>query len=197
METNSNITNQIIIKDNTANPAPLGLLGFGMTTILLNIHNAGIFELDSMIMGMGIFMGGIAQIFAGLQEWKKNNTFGATAFVAYGSFWLSLVALWLIPATSFGAAYKSSETALGWYLLLWGIFTFFMFIGTLKLNRMLQVVFSTLTVLFILLAVSAFTENKSLHTIAGYEGIICGASAFYGSMAIIINEVYGRKVLPV
>ena len=197
METNSNITNQIIIKDNTANPAPLGLLGFGMTTILLNIHNAGIFELDSMIMGMGIFMGGIAQIFAGLQEWKKNNTFGATAFVAYGSFWLSLVALWLIPATSFGAAYKSSETALGWYLLLWGIFTFFMFIGTLKLNRMLQVVFSTLTVLFVLLAASAFTENKSLHTIAGYEGIICGASAFYGSMAIIINEVYGRKVLPV
>jgi succinate-acetate transporter protein len=197
METNSNITNQIIIKDNTANPAPLGLLGFGMTTILLNIHNAGFFELDSMIMGMGIFMGGIAQIFAGLQEWKKNNTFGATAFVAYGSFWLSLVTIWLIPATSFGAAYKSSETALGWYLLLWGIFTFFMFIGTLKLNRLLQVIFSTLTVLFILLAVSAFTENKSLHTIAGYEGIICGASAFYGCFALILNEVYGRKVLPV
>lgn len=73
---------QIIIKDDTANPAPLGLLGFGMTTILLNIHNAGIYELDSMIMGMGIFMGGIAQIFAGFQEWKKNNTFGATAFTA-------------------------------------------------------------------------------------------------------------------
>src|SRR4030095_12243265 len=116
----------IVIKDTTANPAPLGLLGFGMTTILLNIHNAGIYELDSMIMGMGIFMGGIAQIFAGLQEWKKNNTFGATAFTAYGSFWLSLVALWLIP-TSFGAAFKSSETAIGWYLLLWGVFTFFMF----------------------------------------------------------------------
>ena len=186
----------IIIKDNTANPAPLGLLGFGMTTILLNIHNAGIFELDSMIMGMGIFVGGIAQIFAGLQEWKKNNTFGATAFVAYGSFWLSLVAIWLIPATSFGAAYKSSETAIGWYLLLWGVFTFFMFIATLKLNRMLQIVFSTLTVLFVLLAISAFTENKSLHSFAGYEGIICGASAFYGSMAQVINEVYGRKVFP-
>ena len=186
----------IIIKDNTANPAPLGLLGFGMTTILLNIHNAGIYELDSMIMGMGIFMGGIAQIFAGLQEWKKNNTFGATAFTAYGAFWLSLVALWLIPATTFGAAYKSSETAIGWYLLLWGVFTFFMFIGTLKLNRLLQIVFSTLTVLFILLSVSAFTDNKSLHTIAGYEGILCGASAFYGCVAQIINEIYARKVLP-
>src|ERR1043165_10140356 len=90
-----------IIKDTTANPAPLCLLGFGMTTVLLNLHNAGWFELDSMIMGMGIFMGGIAQIFAGLQEWKKNNTFGATAFTAYGSFWLSLVALWLIRKTSF------------------------------------------------------------------------------------------------
>ncbi|MEP6683506.1 MAG: acetate uptake transporter [Parafilimonas sp.] len=197
MDTISNVaSNQTIIKDNTANPAPLGLLGFGMTTILLNLHNAGIIELDSMIMGMGIFMGGIAQIFAGLQEWKKNNTFGATAFVAYGSFWLSLVAIWLIPSTSFGASFKSSETAIAWYLLLWGIFTFFMFIGTLKLNRMLQVVFSTLTLLFILLAVSIFTDNKLLHTIAGYEGIICGASAFYGCVAIIINEVYGRKVFP-
>ncbi len=198
MDTNTNIaSNQtIIIKDSTANPAPLGLLGFGMTTILLNIHNAGIFELDSMIMGMGIFMGGIAQIFAGLQEWKKNNTFGATAFTAYGSFWLSLVAIWLIPSTSFGAAYKSSETALGWYLILWGIFTFFMFIGTLKLSRVLQVVFFTLTVLFVLLAISAFTDNKSLHTFAGYEGIVCGASAFYGCVAQILNEVYGRKVMP-
>lgn len=186
----------IIIKDTTANPAPLGLLGFGMTTILLNIHNAGIYELDSMIMGMGIFMGGIAQIFAGLQEWKKNNTFGATAFTAYGSFWLSLVALWLIPNTSFGAVYKSSETAIGWYLLLWGVFTFFMFIGSLKFSRLLQIVFSTLTVLFVLLAISAFTENKSLHTIAGYEGIVCGTSAFYGCVAQVINEVYGRKVFP-
>jgi len=186
----------ITIRDTTANPAPLGLLGFGMTTILLNIHNAGFYELDSMIMGMGIFMGGIAQIFAGLQEWKKNNTFGATAFTAYGSFWLSLVALWLIPNTSFGAAYKSSETAVGWYLLIWGIFTFFMFIGTLKLNRLLQVIFSTLTVLFFLLAISDFTGSKQLHTIAGYEGILCGASAFYGCVAQVINEVYGRKVFP-
>jgi succinate-acetate transporter protein len=198
MDTNSNIaSNQpIIIKDNTANPAPLGLLGFGMTTIFLNLHNAGFYEMDSMIMGIGIFMGGIAQIFAGLQEWKKNNTFGATAFVAYGSFWLSFVALLLIPNTSFGAAFKSSETAIAWYLLLWGIFTFFMFIATLKLNRMLQVVFSTLTILFVLLAVAFFTGNKSIHTFAGYEGILCGASAFYGCVAQVINEVYGRKVFP-
>ena len=198
MEPSSGNAEQVlIIRDTTANPAPLGLLGFGMTTVLLNLHNAGLFELNAMIMGMGIFVGGIAQIFAGLQEWKKNNTFGATAFTAYGSFWLSLVAIWLIPSTSFGAAYKSSETAIGWYLLLWGVFTFFMFIGTWKLNRMLQIVFFTLTLLFILLAISAFTDNKSLHTFAGYEGIFCGASAFYGCCALIINEVYGKKVLPI
>ena len=194
--TNDAPNQTIIIKDSTSNPAPLGLLGFGMTTILLNIHNAGIYELDSMIMGMGIFMGGIAQIFAGLQEWKKNNTFGATAFTAYGSFWLSLVALWLIPTTSFGAAFKSSETAIGWYLLLWGLFTFFMFIATLKLNRLLQLIFLTLTILFFLLSASVFTGNTSLHTVAGYEGIICGLSAFYGCVAQVINEVYGKKVLP-
>ena len=108
------------IKDSTANPAPLGLLGFGMTTVLLNIHNAGIYELDSMILGMGIFMGGLAQVMAGYQEWKKNNTFGATAFTAYGMFWLSLVAIIIIPKTSFGTDLKSSETAMGWYLFMWG-----------------------------------------------------------------------------
>lgn len=185
-----------IAKDMTSNPAPLGLLGFGMTTILLNLHNAGLFELNAMIMGMGIFMGGIAQIFAGLQEWKKNNTFGATAFTAYGSFWLSLVAIWLIPKTSVGASFKSSETAIAWYLLLWGLFTFFMFIGTLKLNRVLQVIFGSLTILFLLLAISDFTSNASLKIVAGYEGIFCGLSAVYGCAALILNEVYGKVVLP-
>jgi succinate-acetate transporter protein len=197
METLSTRTEQItIIKDTTANPAPLGLLGFGMTTVLLNLHNAGIFELNSMIMGMGIFVGGIAQILAGVQEWKKNNTFGATAFTAYGAFWLSLVALWLIPKTSFGAAYKSSEDGVAWYLLMWGLFTLFMFFGTLRLNRVLQVIFFTLTILFFLLAAADFTGNTSLRVFAGYEGIVCGLSAFYGCVALVLNEVYGKTVLP-
>ena len=186
----------IILRDTTANPAPLGLLGFGMTTILLNLHNAGLIELDAMIMGMGIFMGGIAQMFAGLQEWKKNNTFGATAFTAYGAFWLSLVALWLIPKTTFGATFKSSENAVAWYLLLWGIFTLFMFIGTLRLNRVLQTVFLSLTILFILLAISDFSGNANLKIFAGYEGIFCGLSAFYGCVAQILNELYKKEVLP-
>jgi hypothetical protein len=127
----TDVTTESIIKDTSANPAPLGLIGFGMTTILLNIHNAGFFPVNSMIMGMGIFVGGIAQIFAGLLESKKNNTFGLTAFTAYGSFWLSLVAIWVLPAL--GLAEKTDETAMGLYLALWGFFTFCMFLGTLRL----------------------------------------------------------------
>ena len=92
-ETASGIITQIKNLDVTGNPAPLGLLGFGMTTVLLNLHNAGFFALGSMILAMGIFYGGLAQVIAGIQEWKKNNTFGATAFTSYGFFWLSLVAL--------------------------------------------------------------------------------------------------------
>jgi uncharacterized protein len=187
----------VAIRDTTANPAPLGLLGFGMTTVLLNLHNAGLYELNSMIIGMGIFVGGIAQIIAGIQEWKKNNTFGATAFTAYGSFWITLVTIWLLPRTTIGAGLKSDEVSMGWFLLLWGLFTAFMFIGTLKLNRALQTVFGSLLVLFLLLSISDFTGINSIKKVAGVEGIFCGLSAIYASAAQIINEVYQKTVLPV
>ncbi len=188
--------NTFTIKDSTGNPAPMGLLGFGMTTVLLNLHNAGLYELNSMIIGMGIFVGGIMQIIAGIQEWKKNNTFGATAFTAYGSFWISLVAIWLIPRSSIGTDLKSDEVSMGWYLLMWGVFTAFMFIGTLRLNRVLQIVFGSLTILFLLLAIGDFTGIKVIKVIAGIEGIFCGLSAIYGCAAQVLNEVYGEKVLP-
>lgn len=188
--------NTITIKDTTSNPAPLGLLGFGMTTVLLNLHNAGLYELNSMIIGMGIFVGGIAQIIAGIQEWKKNNTFGATAFTAYGSFWISLVTIWILPRTSFGSDLKSDEVSMGWYLLMWGIFTAFMFVGTLRLNRALQVVFGSLVILFVLLAAGDFTGIKAIKVVAGIEGIFCGLSAMYACAAQILNEVYGRTLLP-
>lgn len=187
----------VVLKDTIANPAPLGLFGFGSTTILLNLHNAGFYGLNSMIIGMGIFVGGLAQIFAGLQEFKKNNTFGATAFCAYGVFWLSLVAIWLLPKASFGAAYASNEASMAAYLFIWGLFTLFMFFGTLRLSRLLRVVFATLTVLFFLLAIGDCTGNAGIKTFAGYEGIVCGLSAFYGSVALTLNEVYGKTVLPV
>ncbi|MBI9102838.1 MAG: acetate uptake transporter [Spirochaetales bacterium] len=178
---------------NYGNPAPLGLLGFGMTTILLNIHNAGFFPLTSMILGMGIFVGGLAQIIAGLQEWKINNTFGATAFTLYGFFWLSFVALKLLPGQDITA---SSSFDAGFYLLLWGLFTAFMFIGTLKISRAHQTIFASLTILFILLAIGDFTENHIIKTIAGFEGIFCGFSAFYTAVALVLNEVFGKSILP-
>ena len=185
---------ETVIKDTSANPAPLGLTGFGLTTILLNIHNAGFYPNNSMILGMGIFVGGIAQIIAGILESKKNNTFGLTAFVAYGSFWLSLVAIWALPRL--GIADKADETAMGFYLFIWGLFTFGMFIGTLRLNRALQVVFGSLVVLFWLLALGDFTHSAAIKTLAGYEGIFCGFSAWYAAIAQVLNEVYGRVVLP-
>lgn len=186
--------NYTIIKDNTANPAPLGLFGFGMTTILLNLHNAGGFALGSTILAMGIAFGGIAQVIAGVMEWKKNNTFGATAFTAYGFFWLSLVLVLVLPKTGYASAPDKNEMAA--FLGLWGLFSLFMFIGTLKLNRALQLVFGTLVLLFFLLAISDFTENASLKIVAGYEGILCGFLAFYAALAQVLNEMSGRVVLP-
>jgi succinate-acetate transporter protein len=179
----------------TANPAPLGLCAFGMTTVLLNFHNAGFFEINSMILAMGIFYGGIAQVIAGIIEARKNNIFGLTAFTSYGFFWLSLVGLIVLPKLGWIAA--PSTGAMVAYLSVWGLFTFLLFFGTLKLNRALQFVFASLTILFILLAVGDCTENSSIKHLAGYEGIVCGASAIYTGVAVLLNEVHGKIVLPV
>lgn len=187
----TNITN---IKEITANPAPLGLMGFGMTTILLNIHNAGFFELDAMILAMGIFYGGLAQVIAGIMEFKKDNTFGATAFTSYGFFWLALVGLNILPLMGYGEVAGSLSMAA--FLFMWGVFTLFMFIGTLRINKALQVVFGSLTILFFLLAIGNFTGSTVVLTIAGYEGIICGFSAIYAAMAQVLNELYGKEILP-
>ncbi|WP_206684032.1 acetate uptake transporter [Pontibacter beigongshangensis] len=189
----SNISNIRVI-DSTSNPAPLGLLGFGLTTVLLNLANADFIPLTGMIMGMGIFVGGIAQIFAGLMEWKKNNTFGTVAFTAYGSFWIALVATWVLP--KMGLAEPADPVSMGWFLTLWGLFTFGMFIGTFRLSRALQIVFGTLVLLFALLALADFTGSHQVKLLGGYTGIICGLSAIYTCLAQILNEVYGKELLP-
>lgn len=188
-------TTPVPAKDGTANPAPLGLCAFGMTTVLLNLHNAGYFELNSMILAMGLFYGGLAQVIAGIIEAKKNNTFGLTAFTSYGFFWLSLVGL--IVMAKVGWIDKPSDNGMVAYLGVWGLFTFCMFFGTLKLNRALQFVFASLTILFILLAVGDATGNDSIKHFAGYEGIICGLSAIYTGIANVLNEVHGKTVLPI
>jgi len=183
------------LKDTTANPAPLGLLGFGMTTVLLNLHNAGFYELNSMILAMGICYGGAAQIVAGIMEWRKGNTFATTAFISYGLFWLSLVALIVLP--KLGWATASSDTAMAAYLFMWGLFTAVMFIGTFRLHVAGQVVFGSLTILFFLLAFGDFTNaSPGFKHFTGYEGIFCGFSAIYAGLAQVLNELYAKVILP-
>ncbi len=182
-----------------ANPGPLGLLGFGMTTVLLNIHNAGFLPLSIMIVAMGICLGGLAQIIAGVRELCQGNTFGGTAFTAYGLFWWSLVLIWVNPFAGTEAApgiESASATAMGFYLLLWGIFTIVMFIGTFKHNVATRVVFGSLALLFILLALGDFTGNHTITQIAGFEGIFCGLSAIYSASGQIINAEFGKTIVP-
>ena len=187
--------NIVTYNEITANPAPLGLMGFGMTTVLLNIHNAGFFGLDSMILAMGIFFGGMAQVVAGIMEFKKNNTFGTTAFTSYGFFWMALAALNILPEMGYGE--PAGSLSMASFLFMWGLFTLFMFIATLRISRALQVVFGSLTLLFFLLAIGNFTGSGLSLTIAGYEGILCGLSAIYAAMAQVINEVYGKEIMPI
>jgi uncharacterized protein len=172
------------------NPAPLGLMGFGMTTVLLNIHNAGFFPIGTMILAMGIFYGGLAQVIAGIMEFKKGNTFGTTAFTSYRFFWLTLVFILMVKEPG------TSAQLMGWYLFLWGLFTFFMWFGTFGKNRAIQFVFLSLTVLFFMLAIRDWTGSAAVGTLAGWEGIVCGASAIYTAMGEVLNEAKGRDVLP-
>jgi succinate-acetate transporter protein len=185
----------IEIKDKTANPAALGLLGFGLTTFLLNLHNAGVYQMNSMILGMGLFYGGFAQILAGIFDWKRGNMFGMIAFLSYGCFWISLCALMMIPKMGYGAA--ADPESMGWYLFIWGVFSTCMFVGTLKKSPWALVfVFFTVVILFFLLAAHNWTESKSTGKAAGIEGVICGISAIYTAFGEILNEVYGRTILP-
>jgi uncharacterized protein len=184
------------MSEKLANPAPLGLLGFGMTTVLLNLANAGIFPINSMILAMGIAYGGLAQVLVGAMEYKKGNTFGTVAFTSYGLFWWSLVLLLLIPGV-FGST-AANATAMAAYFLMWGIFTFAMFFGTLKANRALQFVFGSLFILFFMLTIKELIGNPVwFTTITGIEGVICGASAVYLAIAEVLNESRGKTVLPI
>lgn len=187
--------NIVYVKDLTGNPAALGLLGFGLTTILLNMHNAGFYPLNSMILAMGIFYGGIAQVIAGIMEWKKKSTFGATAFISFGMFWLTFVGLVVFP--KFGWGEPTSAKAMSAFLFVWGLFALVMFIATLKMHMALQVVFGTAALLFFLLAIADLTGSESLKMFAGYEGILCGLSAMYTGLAHVLNETYEKTILPI
>ena len=183
------------MKNETANPGPLGLVGFGLTTILLNLHNAGLFGLDTMILSMGIFVGGLLQILVGMLEFKKNNMFGVVAFTSYGAFWMSLVFLLVLPKLGLGAA--PSPIAMGYYLSVWGIFTLGLCVATLKMNATMKILFASVALLFGLLAIADFSGIESIKIIAGIEGVICGSIALYLAMAQLYNEYFEKEVLPI
>ncbi len=172
-------------------------MGFGMTTVLFNFHNAGFFPVSDMVLAMGVFYGGLAQIIAGLMEYKKGNTFGTTAFTSYGLLWLSLVAIIVLPDLGGGKGFRTDDIYMGWYLFLWGVFTFFMWLGTFGKSRGLQFVFLSLWVLFVLLALRDWTGQVLFARIGGWEGMVCGASAIYVAMAEVLEEARGKKILPV
>ncbi|MFH1150921.1 MAG: acetate uptake transporter [Actinomycetota bacterium] len=185
-----------------ANPAVLGLTCFGITTTLLNIHNVGIIKMDPTILGLGIFVGGLAQVIAGIMEFRKGNTFGTTAFLAYGTFWMSLV--FYVMSKSYRAmailskaGFHEGNAGLAWYLALWGLFTLFMTISTFKVNRVLQYVFISLTVLFFVLAIGNGWGNDVVVKIGGVIGITTGLAAMYLAQAELVNEMYGKTILPI
>ncbi|MHA1274022.1 MAG: acetate uptake transporter [Promethearchaeota archaeon] len=184
------------MSEELANPAPLGLMCFGMTTVLLNLHNAGLYVFGTMILSMGLLYGGMAQIIAGIMEYKKGNTFGTTVFISYGTFWMTLVFLKIMPNTGLWDT-PPDTLAVASYLIMWGIFSIIMFLGTFNKNRTLQIIFITLIILFFLLAIGDITGLAYITIIAGYEGIVCGSLAIYLAMAEIINENYGRDILPI
>lgn len=172
----------------------IGLMAFGMTTVLLNLVNIGKYELGSVLPGMAIPFGGLAQIIAGLLEYFNGNNFGCIAFMSYGSFWISLSFVWILPPTH--VIPETEGGLLGVYLILWGIFTLCMFVCTLRKNVSIAVVFGSLVLLFFLLGLAEITGNVPLLRVSAVVGVICGCSAMYTSMAELLENQFGRELLP-
>jgi succinate-acetate transporter protein len=169
-------------------------MGFGMTTILLSLSNAGYFALGAAILTMGLFFGGAAQIIAGLMEFKKGNTFGMTVFCSFGFFWVVIIVTILAP--KLGLANAESAQALAWFFFLWGIYVVYLTIGTLRTNRLMQFTFVTLAIVFFLLSAADATGNGDIKVLAGYIGILAGAGAVYMAASHVLQEALGKSVLP-
>lgn len=175
-----------------SNPAALGLAGFAFTTWMLSMINAGWFSADGMgdVLALAFAYGGTAQIIAGVLEFPRGNTFGTTAFISYGAFWWSFA---LLVAFFSGAV---PEGFIGWYLFVWGVFTFYMWIASLRTTTSVQLVFLALWITYLLLAIGDWSGAVLATRIGGYTGLITALLAFYASAAEVINETYGHAVLP-
>jgi uncharacterized protein len=179
-----------------ADPGPLGLAAFAMTTFLLSLFNAGLAPeaLESTVLPLALFYGGLAQLIAGLFEFRKANTFGATAFVSYGAFWLAFAAF--VKFVEPGLPTGQATTGAGLFLLGWAIFTGYMAIASLRTTGALIAVFVLLFLTFLLLAIGDLTGTDGIATIGGYLGILTALAAWYASFAVVTNATWGRQVLP-
>ena len=181
-----------------ADPGALGLAAFATTTFVLSVFNAGLMstELEPVVLPLSFFFGGIAQFLAGMWEFRKGNTFGATAFGAYGMFWASFAAYVQFVVPELGGTTKAAA-ATGLYLLAWTIFTAIMLVASLRTNGAIIGVFVTLLVTFLLLTIGELSGASAIATIGGWVGILTALVAWYAAGAVVINATWGRAVLPV
>lgn len=181
-----------------ANPAGLGLVAFGLTTVLLSLINAGVLPAggEGVVIPLALAFGGLMQIFAGAFEFKLGNTFGMTAFLSYGAFWWWFAFLLLFAHNQWIDIGQAGPTV-GVALLLWGVLTLYLWVSTFRLPKILFLVFLTLWVTFVLLGFGAVSANPTLTHAGGWLGVLCGALAIYGSFAIVTNATFGRSVVPV
>jgi len=181
-----------------ANPAGLGLVAFGLTTVLLSLINAGVLPAggEGVVIPLAIAFGGLMQIFAGAFEFKLGNTFGMTAFLSYGAFWWWFAFLLLFAHNQWIDIAEAGPTV-GVALLLWGVLTLYLWVSTFRLSKILFLIFLTLWVTFALLGFGAVSANPALTHAGGWLGLLCGTLAIYGSFAIVTNATFGRSVLPI
>jgi uncharacterized protein len=180
-----------------ADPAPLGLAAFALTTFVLSFFNAGLLDApgEPIVFGLALGYGGLAQLLAGMWEFRNNNTFGATAFTSFGAFWLSFAAFELLSAGNVPAA--NVGDAVGLYLIAWGIFTAYMWVASFRVSVAVNLVFFLLTLTFIFLGIGESGGNETITHIGGYLGIATALAAWYASFAGVTNRTFGRIVLPV
>jgi uncharacterized protein len=179
-----------------ADPGPLGLAGFAMTTFVLSMFNANLVDSKGtpVVLGLALAYGGIVQLLAGLWEFRTGNTFGAVAFCSFGGFWLSFWALNVFYAKQIGG---NAGHAIGLYLWAWAIFTAYMTVAALRVSGAVLAVFVLLTVTFILLAIGASGAHETVTHWGGYIGLATAAAAWYASFAAVVNSTFARSVLPV
>lgn len=180
-----------------ANPAALGLVGFGLTTFLLSLINAGILPPggEGVVVPLALAYGGLIQLIAGILEFRLGNTFGMTAFLSYGAFWWWFALLQIFAHTGvvdLAAAGPTVGVALG----LWGILTLYLWISTFALPRILFAIFLTLWITFFLLSAGSLTGTLLLSRLGGWLGLLCGALAIYGSFGLVTNATWGRSIIP-